>query len=84
MSQKAHAASRPKRRATLSARRELWLRGGGSSEDEPSPPVNLFESPPTDTFSFPSILGESCIIVEGKRVTSEICGFQLQQGSDKT
>ena len=42
MSHQARAAFRPpspsslpKRRATLSARRELWLRGGDSSDEDP-------------------------------------------------
>ena len=51
--------------------------GGGPEADD-----DLFESPSAETFSFHSTLGKSCIIVDDKRVNSEIRGFQLQ-GSDK-
>ena len=101
MSHQARAAFRPpspsslpKRRATLSARRELWLCGGDSSDEDPRSAVpaprggsvadaDLFESPSADTFSIHSSLGKSCIIIEDNRASSEICEFQ-HNGSDKT
>ena len=89
------SSPKPKRRATLSARRELWMRGGDSSDEEPPPSgsarggvsadADLFEAPPKDpnTSPFQYSLGKSCVVVEDKRANTNLCGFQLQ-GSDKT
>ena len=53
----------PKRRATLSARRELWLRGGvDSSDDEPRPLARLPGGTPQDSkllYLIPTLLPSS-------------------------
>ena len=89
------ASPAPKRRATSSARRELWLRGGYSSDDDDRPsdsdsrggsanPEDAFAQPPPDdnpaTFSY---LGKSCVVINSPEANQFLCGFQLQ-GSDKT